>query len=538
MSGFRDKTEDFFPAYKDKEIDPSDYRNGMYLSAYLIAVKNGYKGTEKEWLESLRGEKGDSFVYTDFTAEQLARLQGPQGLRGDTGPRGIQGETGERGPQGLQGETGPQGPRGPKGEKGDPGETGPQGIQGVQGEKGEQGEQGIQGLTGAKGDKGDKGDPGPQGPAGEKGDTGEQGPIGETGPQGPKGDTGATGAQGPKGDQGEQGVQGPAGPKGDAFTYADFTEEQLAALKGPKGDTGDVGPQGPQGETGPAGPQGIQGEKGDTGPQGLQGPQGEKGETGAQGPQGEQGIQGPEGPKGDTGATGPQGLKGDKGDTGATGDPGKSAYQAAAEAGYTGTEAEFNTILATAVPSSRKINNLPLTDDVNITAAMLDAYTQPEMNVILAGKFGVGDVIPVANGGTGAATAEAALQNLGLIASVGEVIDINTNQCYTGYISSDTRAITFSVPLPKWLPSNASSVTVNSLKMNIRKVGGGYIGGSSSFVSGGFQYVGNTNYTVSVEISSACRHMILVTLKDKVAAMDTQNNTPVSLVGTVTMKIN
>lgn len=156
----------------------------------------------------------------------------------------------------------------------------------------------------------------------------------------------------------------------------------------------------------------------------------------------------------------------------------------------------------------------------------------------IAEKFGSGDVIPVANGGTGAKAAEAALQNLGLIASVGETININTNQCYTGYISSDTTAITFSVPLPKWLPSNAASVTVNSLRMNIRKVGGGYIGGSSSFVSGGFEYIGNTNYTVSVEISTACRHMILITLKNNASTMDTQNNTPVSLVGTVKLKIN
>lgn len=29
------------------------------------------------------------------------------------------------------------------------------------------------------------------------------------------------------------------GPKGDAFTYADFTEEQLASIKGPKGEQGD-----------------------------------------------------------------------------------------------------------------------------------------------------------------------------------------------------------------------------------------------------------------------------------------------------------
>lgn len=34
-------------------------------------------------------------------------------------------------------------------------------------------------------------------------------------------------------------TQGPPGPKGDPFTYADFTPEQLNALKGPKGDKGE-----------------------------------------------------------------------------------------------------------------------------------------------------------------------------------------------------------------------------------------------------------------------------------------------------------
>lgn len=37
------------------------------------------------------------------------------------------------------------------------------------------------------------------------------------------------------------------GDKGDAFTYDDFTEEQLAALKGEKGDTGEQGPAGTDG---------------------------------------------------------------------------------------------------------------------------------------------------------------------------------------------------------------------------------------------------------------------------------------------------
>ncbi|MGI5823981.1 MAG: hypothetical protein ACOX7J_00250 [Bacillota bacterium] len=71
--------------------------------------------------------------------------------------------------------------------------------------------------------------------------------------------------------------------KGDPFTYADFTAEQLAGLKGDKGDKGDKGEQGIQG---------IQGEKGEQGERGIQGEKGDKGDQGIQGLQGEQGIQG------------------------------------------------------------------------------------------------------------------------------------------------------------------------------------------------------------------------------------------------------
>ena len=108
-------------------------------TAYALAKSNGFNGTLEEWLDSLKGEKGDTGA------------QGPQGIQGETGPQGPQGETG---PQGTKGETGPQGPQG---------ETGPQGTQG---------------------------EPGPQGPQGE---TGPQGPQGETGPQGPQGEQGPAG---------------------------------------------------------------------------------------------------------------------------------------------------------------------------------------------------------------------------------------------------------------------------------------------------------------------------------------------------------
>lgn len=122
--------------------------------------------------------------------------------------------------------------------------------------------------------------------------------VGADGPQGPQG------PQGPAGEQGPQGIPGPQG------------------IQGPAGDTGPAGPEGPQGPAGPDGPEGPQGPKGDTGPQG---------------PQGIQGIQGPEGPQGPAGNDGMDGVDGADG---------KSAYQAAQEGGFTGSELQFNSNLA------------------------------------------------------------------------------------------------------------------------------------------------------------------------------------------------
>ena len=76
------------------------------------------------------------------------------------------------------------------------------------------------------------------------------GPKGEKGEKGDKGDTGAVGAAGAKGEKGEKGDKG---EKGNAFTYADFTAAQLAALKGEKGEKGDTGAAGAQGDKGDTG---------------------------------------------------------------------------------------------------------------------------------------------------------------------------------------------------------------------------------------------------------------------------------------------
>ena len=181
------------------------------LSAYEVAVENGFDGTEEEWLASLQGEEGPA---------------GPQGAPGATGEPGapgtpgvtsaevsVDGTSGEPSAQatvengvlniqfsGLKGE---QGPVGPQGEQGSQGQTGPAGSTGPQGKSAYQ----------VAVDEGFEGDEeawlaslvGPQGPQGDPGATGATGATGPQGPQGP---------QGIQGEQGIQGIQGPVGPAG------------------------------------------------------------------------------------------------------------------------------------------------------------------------------------------------------------------------------------------------------------------------------------------------------------------------------------
>lgn len=71
---------------------------GLGKSAYAIAVAHGFRGTEQEWLDSLKGlqgpqgepgPKGEPFRYEDFTAEQLEALKGPKGDKGEDGRDGT-----------------------------------------------------------------------------------------------------------------------------------------------------------------------------------------------------------------------------------------------------------------------------------------------------------------------------------------------------------------------------------------------------------------------------------------------------------------
>lgn len=74
------------------------------------------------------------------------------------------------------------------------------------------------------------------------------------------------------------------GDKGDPFKYEDFTEEQLASLKGEKGDKGEQGEKGEPFRYSDftqeqlAGLKGAKGDKGEQGKQGARGTKGDKGE--------------------------------------------------------------------------------------------------------------------------------------------------------------------------------------------------------------------------------------------------------------------
>lgn len=99
----------------------------------------------------------------------------------------------------------------------------------------------------------------------------------------------------PVGDAGVGGIQGEQGEQGDPFLYADFTAEQLVALKGEKGDKGDKGLKGDTGDKGDTGLKGDAFVYADfTAPQ-LAGLKGVKGVKGDKGDKGEQGVAGTDG---------------------------------------------------------------------------------------------------------------------------------------------------------------------------------------------------------------------------------------------------
>ena len=305
------------------------------LSAYQVWLQDGNKGTIHDFLNSLKGDKGDK----GDPGQQ--GIPGKQGLPGNPGKQGIQGEPGKQGEPGLSaydlwlkaGNAGSQADflNALKGEPGKNGKDGTNGDRGPQGEPGKSAYQeavdnGFSGsltdwlksLKGEKGDKGEPGEPGRPGRDGKDGQPGQPGKDGQPGQPGKNGEDGKPGADGKSAYQ----VWLDAGNTG---TVADF----LKSLKGEKGDPGiqgEPGTPGKQGEPGQPGQEGQPGEPGKPGKDGLsayqlwqaQGNVGTvddflkslKGKDGQDGAQGAPGKNGVDGQPGEPGKPGKDGLDG------------------------------------------------------------------------------------------------------------------------------------------------------------------------------------------------------------------------------------
>ena len=270
-----------------------DKWRGYYITAYGIAVKHGFDGTEEEWLESLKGDKGDTSItngyYTDYDTFIEAH---PTGEDGDTYIVGTQfyvwdGEAWEdagswQGPKGDTGDAAGFGtPTASVDDNvGTPGvsvtSSGPDtakvfsfSFTGLKGEPGK---------TGGKGDPGQKGDPGAAAGFGTPTATVDNGvgtPSVKVTSSGPdtakvfafefsnlKGNTGETGQTGQTGAAAGFGnvtasvddtsgtpsvsvnTDGPDTAKNISFSFS--------GLKGETGSKGDTGGPGPQGDPGAA----------------------------------------------------------------------------------------------------------------------------------------------------------------------------------------------------------------------------------------------------------------------------------------------
>ena len=107
----------------------------------------------------------------------------------------------------------------------------------------------------------------------------------------------------------------------------------------------------------------------------------------------------------------------------------------------------------------------------------------------------------------------------------GEAFNLNREYFGGGYLTSSKEKVQFTIPVDKSL-ANISTITVKALKGNFRSVAGGYIGASSEFVSGGYDYYSDSNYTFEV---IKCSDNLVSILVQKSSDYDATNNTPVAI---------
>ena len=282
------------------------------LSAYQLAVNAGFKGTESEWLDSLKN--------------------GPRGERGEAGKNGQDGKSAyqiwlDAGNKGTETDflNSLVGPRGQQGPAGNPGKTGEQGPQGIPGKDGLTPSFNFGPVTTLPAGSQAKADL-------VKNDDGNY-TISLSIPTGPKGETG--------------GVNQVVKPELTIGTVQTIASDQPASASLTK--TGDTSyainlniPSGKQGEPGTPGKDGSDGKNGADGKDGHPGKSAYELAV-------EQGFEGDlsswlsslKGKDGQNGHDGKDGTNGQPGPAGKNGQDGKSAYQVWLDKGNKGTETDF-----------------------------------------------------------------------------------------------------------------------------------------------------------------------------------------------------
>ena len=292
-------------------------------SAFEIAKENGYSGTEKEWNKAVANvskqnksvitnagfNKNGDFILTlldgtDVNVSNVSNSKGKDGKNGTNGKNGKNGANGKDGRSITLASVNSEGQLVITYSDGSSVNLDKLvGINGIDGKDGTDGKDGVgintvnitgdgklnitltNGTTLNLGTiKGEKGD---------KGDTGVQGEKGD------KGDTGEQGIQGVAGKDGKDGINGTDGVDGkDGVGIANILintsgELELTFSDGQQINLGNVkGSKGDKGEKGDTGEQGIQGIAGKDGKDGINGTNGVDGKDGTNGKEGTDGQDG------------------------------------------------------------------------------------------------------------------------------------------------------------------------------------------------------------------------------------------------------
>ena len=307
---------------------------GYYLSAYAIAVKLGFVGTEEEWVASLKGDKGDPFLYEDFTPEQLEDLT--EGIQDYATAQAVQAaqsavqQTAEAAADLVRQEVAEDAADArAAAQEAAQANTSALGAAATAeaaaqsaGQDAETAQVSAQAAVSAAAQVAQDASQTAQSAA----QSAEDAQRAEAAAE--RAETAQTQAD----VAAEEAIQSAAAIENMTVSAKTLAEGLQAEVKktiqdgvvhlqygiprgdtGQKGDQGAMGPEGPvgpAGSTGPVGPQGPKGEAGQTGPEGAAGPTGEQGPAGPAGQQGPQGERGPEGPAGPQGPEGPRGIDG------------------------------------------------------------------------------------------------------------------------------------------------------------------------------------------------------------------------------------